>query len=210
MLSPFELKSQLIDFERLMFHNYGDLGLALPQFFCDEGALALVAEWLECPEFRDGDFSLGVVAFSWVESLQPDEAWMREYVLPYVDHPDEGIAIGALSAFGGPSNAWAVPEILEALARAKVGSDDLPNFAISVGARALAEIGDPAAIPAMIGLIAANPCYDTIYGIGYNGLGKLTGVSYDESHDGNWWIAWWELNKGRFPPEVSVLPIPKY
>jgi predicted esterase len=51
----------------------------------------------------------------------------------------------------------------------------------------------------MIELIARDNTYDTVYGIGYFGLGKLTGVQYDEGHDGNWWRQWFEKNKGRYP-----------
>ena len=58
-------------------------------------------------------------------------------------------------------------------------------------AQALAEIGDPIVIPTMIAVIASDDTYDTVYGVGYFGLGKLTGVKYDEGHDGDWWRAWW-------------------
>lgn len=61
----------------------------------------------------------------------------------------------------------------------------------------------------MIALIEADNTYDTIYGIGYFGLGKLTGVSYDESHDGAWWREWWEKNKHRYPVEIQALEIPR-
>jgi HEAT repeat protein len=205
MLSFAELAERLADFERLDLRTSAGLDLDLAQVFRESGALEVLAKWLECPEFRDGNFVLGEVALSWAASLDADEAWLRAHVLPRTEHWDEGVANGALYALGNSQNSWAVPELIALLARTPSESS-----AITVGARALAEIGDPTAIPAMIGMIAANPCYDTIYGIGYFGLGKLTGVFYDESHDGDWWIAWWEQNKGRFPPEVAALPIPKY
>lgn len=45
-------------------------------------------------------------------------------------------------------------------------------------------------------------------GVGYFGLGKLTAVTYAESHDGPWWRQWWQTNRARFPVEVRRLEIP--
>src|SRR6185436_3645188 len=70
--------------------------------------------------------------------------------------------------------------------------------------RGLSALGDPAAIPTMIAMIEADgSTYDSVYGIGYFGLGygelgKLTKVKYDEKHDAAWWRAWWEKNRSRF------------
>ncbi len=75
-------------------------------------------------------------------------------------------------------------------------------------AEALGDIGDPRAIPAMIAMIEADGTYDTVYDVGYFGLERLTGVSYDESHDGAWWRAWWEKNQGRLPESVQGVAIP--
>ena len=80
-------------------------------------------------------------------------------------------------------------------------------------AMALAKNGDPRAIPPLIGLIDADNSYDTIYGIGYFGLGfgelgKVTGVYYSSYHDGAWWRRWWAKNRSRFPKEVQDIPIP--
>ncbi len=67
----------------------------------------------------------------------------------------------------------------------------------------------------MIGAIDSDNSYETIYGLGYYGLGffkgvNLTGVEYSPYHDGAWWRRWWEANKHRFPPEVQATPIPDY
>ena len=82
------------------------------------------------------------------------------------------------------------------------------NFSYSDWAQAVAEFEDPAAIPFLIGVIDADNTYDTVYGVGYFGLGKLTGVSYSESHDGAWWRTWWEKNKSRYPAAAQETPIP--
>jgi beta-lactamase regulating signal transducer with metallopeptidase domain len=70
-------------------------------------------------------------------------------------------------------------------------------------------------IPILIGAIDSDNSYETIYGLGYYGLGffkgeNLTGVEYSPYHDGAWWRRWWEANKHRFPPEVQATPIPDY
>ena len=44
--------------------------------------------------------------------------------------------------------------------------------------------------------------------MGYFGLGQMTGVKYDESHDGAWWGEWWEKKKRQYPPEVQEMEIP--
>lgn len=74
----------------------------------------------------------------------------------------------------------------------------------------LADAREPRAIPAMIGLIATDNTYDTVYGIGYFGLKPLTGVEYDEGHDGAWWKTWWKENRTRFPSEAAALDVPVY
>jgi len=72
----------------------------------------------------------------------------------------------------------------------------------------VAQFQDPSAIPFMIGAIEAKEGYDTVYGIGYFGLGRLTGVDYDDSHDGAWWRAWWNESKVQYPENVQAIEIP--
>ena len=76
-------------------------------------------------------------------------------------------------------------------------------------ARALADTNDPRIIPAMIGVIDADSSYNTIYGVGYFGLAKITGVNHTAFHDGPWWRRWWAANKARFPEDVRTLAIPE-
>ena len=75
-------------------------------------------------------------------------------------------------------------------------------------AEEIAEHKDPRAIPVLIGVIDADNSYDTIYGVGYFGLGRITGVKYSPFHDGAWWRRWWEKNRGRYPEEVRKIPVP--
>lgn len=74
---------------------------------------------------------------------------------------------------------------------------------------------DPRSIPLLIGAIDSDNSYDTVYGIGYYGLGffkvhDLTQVQYSKYHDGAWWRRWWAENKKRFPTEVQAIEIPDY
>lgn len=77
-------------------------------------------------------------------------------------------------------------------------------------AREISKLADPHAITTLIALVEADNTYDTIYGIGYFGLGKLTGVGYREEHDGTWWRNWWQNNKSRYPEDVQKMEIPDY
>ncbi len=79
---------------------------------------------------------------------------------------------------------------------------------VTAAAMALGSLGDPKAIPVMIGVIESDNSYATVYGVGYFGLGSLTGVRYDQLHDGAWWRRWWEKNKETYPAGVRDLPIP--
>jgi predicted esterase len=104
--------------------------------------------------------------------------------------------------------AWAVDPLLAVLRESVITKDEARRTLIWDTATALAEIGDPRAIPDMIAAIAHDDTYDTVYGVGYFGLGKMTGVRYDESHNGQWWRQWWERERTRFPEPARSSPIP--
>ena len=65
-------------------------------------------------------------------------------------------------------------------------------------ASALAAIGDPEVIPRLIEIMRRDPTGAMNYDVGYFALGKLTGVTWHESHDAAWWLSWWETNRTRF------------
>ena len=66
---------------------------------------------------------------------------------------------------------------------------------------------NPAAVPLMIGAIESDNTLATIHGIGFFGLGAITGVPYDEKHDGRFWRGWWNENKSKYPAAVRDAPI---
>ncbi|HYO09180.1 MAG TPA: hypothetical protein VER17_09425 [Tepidisphaeraceae bacterium] len=171
----------------------------------DAGALDLAAAWL-----RDhvGDRDIVRGAAELLCPLGPDEMYLRRVVLPLlVDEatPSEALAAAA-DLLGRPGNAWAVEPLLDALRRALLTKKDHAGWTI---AGALGEIGDPGAIPPMIAVIAADNTYQTIYGVGHFGLSKMTGVRYDQSHDGAWWKQWWERERQRFPEPARSATIPE-
>lgn len=169
----------------------------------DAGMLDVVATWIEHPNTPR---AANRAAMDALAQLEPDEAYVRRVVLPAATQTkDLDLATSALRVLGDPRHAWAVDDLLGVVTRyldhGKRGSH---WFA----AGALAEIGDPRVIPTLIAVIDADNGYETVYGVGYFGLGKLTGVKYDESHDGAWWRAWWEKNRERYPEDVRTLEIP--
>ena len=62
----------------------------------------------------------------------------------------------------------------------------------------------------MIAMIVADPSGSSIYNVGHFGLAKLTGVSYDDSHDGAWWVEWWHDNQASLPPEIRGSALPDF
>lgn len=107
-----------------------------------------------------------------------------------------------------PDNTGSLEGKLEFLRQALAAGDGRVNLWDLAGE--IAKHEDPSAIPILIGIIEADNTYDTIYGVGYFGLGKLTGVTYEESHDGKWWRQWWNDNKSKYPDEVQSIPVPDF
>ncbi|MEE8105624.1 MAG: sigma-70 family RNA polymerase sigma factor [Planctomycetota bacterium] len=139
-------------------------------------------------------------AWNWITVLRPDESFLKETVLPHARrHGEQGTgnnAANAIRILAASKHAWVFDELIPLL-RAPGNKFGLGN--------AFSSYGDKRAIPHLIAAIAADPQYQTVYGLGYFGLGKLTGVKYDESHDGKWWLAWWDKNRDRLPADVRAL-----
>lgn len=142
-------------------------------------------------------------------ALSLDEPYQRRVMLPLL-RPGlpQGVRAAAVHALGQQGNTWAIDSLRDAMI-AGLKEEDRGLTGITVAsAQALANIGDPRVIPAMIAVIIADDTNDTVYGVGYFGLGPLTGVTYDDTHNGAWWRTWWGKNRERFPPGVSKLDIP--
>ncbi len=139
-----------------------------------------------------------------------DEPTLRERILPLLSDQQPGrVRTAAVPVLGAGRATFAVPPLLDALTLALAQPDASRIVDLFAVGQALGAIGDARAIPTMIAAIEADNTYDTIYGVGYFGLWKITGVEYQESHDGEWWRRWWENNKERFPVDVRNRQIPK-
>lgn len=140
--------------------------------------------------------------------LEVDRLWAIRFAVPRLaPEYKSDIRAAAASVLGRKGWDWAVDRLLEVL-DGEAGSQRKDRGVIWATGQALAEIGSPRAIPRMIVAIERDETYDTIYGIGYFGLHRLTGVTYDESHDGKWWRDWWEKNMSRYSATMTSEPLP--
>ena len=193
-----ELLREIERFRYLRLDNYGELSSAVKSAMMDAGLLRLIEGWLV-----GGDSQLSSRALSWASEFDPDEAWLRNHVVPLLQAgPEDELVHGAANALGKEGNAWAIPLLFDSFLA-------LPAEARPTGysqMRALADIGDPTVIPKMIAILVADP--ETHYSVGYFGLAEFTGVDYDESHGAEFWLAWWENNQQRLPAEVRGMSLP--
>jgi hypothetical protein len=145
-----------------------------------------------------------------IGEIKPDEHYMRRVVLPIVEmQPASPLTSAALFSLEGERHAWAGSFIMEKLQQVVLDSERDATGNVFTMARVLSSYRDPAVIPELIALIAADNSYTTVYGIGWFGLNPLTGVAYDEAHEGEWWKQWWENNRQRYPEHVRSMDIPE-
>jgi hypothetical protein len=188
-LSGDELRRELRAFESLDLESRADLGL--PDVMKRAGLLDAAAAWLDREPLGPGERS---IVHGWICALDPDEAWLRRHCLPALADPDgrSDAFRAATRALGRERHRWAVEPLVAAYGRAR----SLVDYrAIS---RALLAIGDERAIPPMIEAIVADDTEATIEGVGAC-LSDLVDAEYHPSHDGAWWLAWWERNRQRYP-----------
>ena len=123
------------------------------------------------------------------------ETIARKQLLPLLDSPDYKL-VGSVAHIlrNVPGDDITKALIKQLRHTAKQPGLDVGLWSV---ARALSDRGDISAIPAMIEVIEKDNTYNTVYGVGYFGLNKLTGVKYQESHDGAWWRQWWNENRER-------------
>lgn len=97
-------------------------------------------------------------------------------------------------------------EVAAEMIRAEMAKP-IPDY--DVIRRAAFGVLDPRVIPILIGVIESDNSYDTVYGIGYFGIGymqrpTLTQVRYSPYHDGPWWRRWWNENRQRVLAESGL------
>jgi predicted esterase len=149
-------------------------------------------------------------AVNLIGQLKLGEAELRRVVVPLLARETPvAVRVAAIDALEGRHNAWAVDLVLDVL-KGSLEEDGVRLRIFAWAAvRTLASFDDPRVIPTMIAVIDADNTYDTVYGVGYFGLGRLTGVEYDKAHDGAWWRRWWEKNKEKYPEVVRAVEIPE-
>jgi RNA polymerase sigma factor (sigma-70 family) len=158
-------------------------------------------------QLASGSDKIAEVALETANSLHLDDEWSRQIALPQLLSTNSWrIRENAAAILGVPGREWALDPLLNTLAAGVYSQQRSSIFQL---AQAASAVGSAKSIPPMIALIEADNSYDTVYGIGYFGLGKLTGVTYDEKHDGAWWRQWWANNKQRFSPEAQALEVPR-
>lgn len=199
-----EFKS-LAEFMSHMGYPFRDAP-ALAAAALNAGIIEAIEPWLNKARQDASLESPASRALSAVDALPIDRARIDRVVVPLLAKGTPSSLRGsAARVLGKPENAWALPLLLDALKDTVPAAGGLDASDI---ATALATMGDAAAIPTMIAVIDSNNKYETVYGVGYFGLSNLTGVKYDETHDGPWWRDWWEKNKARYPEAVRNQPIP--
>lgn len=148
-------------------------------------------------------------ALARIGEMKPDEAYMRRVILPIVSAGTTSpVFTEALFTLEGEQHAWARDILLEMLHEVVLRPQRDMTGDVFTLARVLASYRDPSLIPHFIALVAANNTYETVYGIGWFGLNPLTGVGYDETHDGEWWKQWWNENRQRYPEPARSMAIP--
>jgi predicted esterase len=177
----------------------------------EAGLPKLIEQWVtdaRGPRASRGQIDLAAAGLEILRYLDPGEEALRRIVVSALDQQvPPRVRSAAVGSLARDDCRWAVDLLVDVLKEAAGQADRRAVLWSTAGA--LAEIGDPKAIPPMIAVIEADNTYDTVYGVGHFGLGKLTGVKYDDKHDGAWWRAWWEENKSRYQEAEPEAPQPQ-
>lgn len=169
------------------------------------GFLPLAEAWLADPATP---LDASVATLDLLGALVPGEPYQRRVVLPLAMRQGPmSLRAAAVRALASPASTWAVEPLLE-VATACLADEDAFRDLLPEAARTLGRIGDKRAIPTLIAVIAADDTAETIYGVGWFGLNPLTGVEFDESHDGAWWRQWWDQHRASLPEAVRDAEIP--
>jgi RNA polymerase sigma-70 factor (ECF subfamily) len=200
-LSAPELAARMAALDRLDFEAGLEAGVDVAEVMRQAGGLRVLETCL-----LDPDPELRGKAIDWSKSMGAGEPWLRTWVLPSIEQPDTvepQVLDNCLRALGRPDCTWARDPIVAYLKRIPASEEGLAMSA----AGALADMGDLRAIPALIEVLLADREGVLTYEVGYFGLAKLTGVNWQETYDGAWWLDWWEKNHRRLPPEVQAMTI---
>ena len=199
--TPTERAGRLLGLRDLDLRAGGPAGVDLAAVMREAGGLRLLEVAL-----GDADVDVQRTALHWSATLGAGEAWLQAWVVPVIEDPGSAELVGAaFDALGRKECGWAQDVLLGYLGRAT----QREASATACAGRALAEIGDFAAVPRMIGILLRDRTGKLAYDVGYFGLARLTGVTWQKGYDGEWWREWWDKNRRRFPPEIAALDVPR-
>jgi RNA polymerase sigma-70 factor (ECF subfamily) len=182
-------------------------GVDLAAIGGESGIIPVLLDRLAKPPVRKADQRRRVSevessTWEWIRLADPKGKATRSIIEDVLARPEAHTPIslaGAIQTLGAIDEPWAFDLLVSQLR--KVPGKYMHN---TLG-QALGGRGDPRAIPWLIAGIVVDDCQDTRYGFGYFGLYKLAGVSWEKTHDAAWWLAWWEKNRDRYPPDVRTL-----
>jgi predicted esterase len=194
---PTEQMNALNLLQRITGNNYlSRVSRLRRQVLFEAGIPDIVARWLS-PQ------PTGWMCFQVLRALHPDEAFQRRVFLPLIGKNDEpNLRRLAINALASPESRWASDTLL------KMMLDEYPDSIAEGMGQTLAQIGDPHALPTLIGIMDADNTPEGARVLG-NILAQFTGVSSASLLKADWWHAWWQKNSLRFPEEIRALPIPR-
>jgi len=102
-----------------------------------------------------------------------------------------------------PDSIILEPTLDDLLVRLEQDVRDGDVLRIDASAGWISEFENPRAIPILIDLIERDNTHDTIYWVGWFGLGPLTGVQWDKAHNGEWWRQWWVENRADVEARIA-------
>jgi hypothetical protein len=146
-------------------------------------------------------------AYDFFKEIQPSDEQIQQHLLPLLreDFPAElrREIVRMIGDSGLPDAADLLLEPLVRFERFISGDDSLLPYYFDV----LEEIGDPRAIPTLIGVIDADNSEDTIELGGYLFIMEALD-HWSPLYDGAWWRRWWQEHKSRYDAEVQRIPVP--
>ncbi len=215
MAKEIESARQQQDYRRLSMHlrcvddmydvRDGELSEAIETAVVESGLAISIIEIIEEGTGDYGPSDIHRNAREAIRRLPLEDAFVQQHVVPLLENVNSYQIGAATSLIERVKADWATDALMNCIVRLDPADRGSP---ISAVAGALAEQESYRAIPTMIAVIESDNTYETVNGVGYFGLGKLTGVKYDESHDGAWWRAWWQKNYQRFNLSDADAEIP--
>ena len=137
----------------------------------------------------------------WEVNSEHFDEEVRDLAIPDLSKTEHGE--GFATNLPDPSSIILDPTLDDLLVRLEQNVSDGDVQRIHATATWIAEFENPRAIPKFIDLIENDNTDNTIYWIGWFGLASLTGVQWDEAHNGKWWRQWWEENRADIEARIA-------